>query len=123
MTEAGIQNIISMQQIDINNQLGKDKIKKIELASMIKRAPAPYEKTKILRIVQRYYLKNKLPQSIVFKEPYSDKSRVIHPDCEKNYSFLNSNSRNSLAIRLADPDETQGIPQGPEGQDAQNKSK
>ena len=41
-----------------NSQNGKNGLKKIELATLIQSAPAPYEKTKILRIVHRYVLIN-----------------------------------------------------------------
>jgi hypothetical protein len=44
---------------------------------MISHAPAPYEKTKILRIVQRCVLINKLNQTVVFKEPYSEMETVL----------------------------------------------
>ena len=63
--EVGIQNIIKMKEklpvAGSNRDLKqKDQLRKIELGSIILPGEAPYEKTKILRIVQRTVLINQL---------------------------------------------------------------
>ena len=87
-------NVIRMTQIDQgrlqpsqDRKQEKKELKKIELATLIQSAPAPYEKTKILRIVQRYVLVNQLRQPFVVKEPNSSKARLIRPGESKDFIF------------------------------------
>ena len=72
---------------------------------MISTAPAPYEKTKILRIVQRTVIINQLDQTIVLKEPYSDWETILKSQDTIDYDFLYSNSRNSLLVRMTQSQE------------------
>ena len=72
---------------------------------MISAAPTPYEKTKILRIVQRTVIINQLDQPIVLKEPYSDCETILKSQETIDYDFLCSNNRNSLFVRMTQPNE------------------
>lgn len=87
----------------------KEELKKLELATMISHAPSPYEKTKILRIVQRIVVVNHLNRDLVLKEPHSETETVLCTDEPLDYDFLNSNDRNSLLLRMADADDTQVV--------------
>lgn len=123
--EVGIQNTIKMRESftapkgmsrDVVKQM-KDNLKKIELATMISPAQQPYEKTKILRIVQRTVLINELKHDILCREPYGNTNATTKLEAHRSldYDFFALNTQNALTIKLepkiADEESKIGQPQ------------
>ena len=75
---------------------------------MLRHAPAPYDKTKVLRIVHRTVFINQLSESLVFKEPMGEDDCVLHQNEREDYSFLANNRRKAVFVRFAKSDAQEG---------------
>ena len=106
LKQSGTHGILAMQELELDGKKGLESGNKIEVATSITQAGEPYVKTKVLRIVPRFVLVNRLTIPIVVQEPTQRLDQVcLPPRASMDYNFLQMNKQSKLRMRMLSNDE------------------